>query len=137
MGRAVHFDVSVKDIDRAKKFYQNVFGWEITKWESPEANMDYWMVMTGKPTMPVPEDRNYYGIDGGMSVPPAGMSTTGSFVVTMDVEDADGTAKDIEDNGGKLVSERMTIPGVGYMYMAEDTEGNQFGIMESDENAKA
>jgi len=136
MGRAVHFDVHAKDIERAKKFYENVFGWEIKKWDSPDANMDYWLVMTGKSVMPVPEERDYYGIDGGMSVPPPDAPATQSFVVTMDVEDADETARKIEDNGGKLLSEKMTVPGVGYMYSAEDTEGNHFGIMESDESAE-
>jgi len=30
----------------------------------------------------------------------------------------------------------MAIPGIGYLAICEDTEGNSFGIIQSDRNAK-
>jgi uncharacterized protein len=42
----------------------------------------------------------------------------------------------IKGAGGKLVTEKMTVPGVGWMAYCVDTEGNQFGIMQQDSNAK-
>ncbi len=56
MPRVCHFDLNVKDVARARKFYTNVFGWKI---ESFPANPDYWLIMTGPEGEP--------GIDGGMS----------------------------------------------------------------------
>ena len=44
MKRIVHFDISADDPERAIKFYTNVFGWSIQKWDGP---MDYWLVTTG------------------------------------------------------------------------------------------
>jgi predicted enzyme related to lactoylglutathione lyase len=38
--------------------------------------------------------------------------------------------------GGKLVMPKMPIPGVGYFAYCEDTEGNLFGVMQADKNAK-
>ena len=44
MSRVVHFEVLADDPARAVEFYQNVFGWEATKWDGPE---DYWLTTTG------------------------------------------------------------------------------------------
>ncbi|KKG15484.1 VOC family protein, partial [Methanosarcina sp. 2.H.T.1A.15] len=51
----VHFEIHAEDIERAKKFYEDVFGWKIEKWEGP---IEYWNITTGKQEDP--------GIDGGL-----------------------------------------------------------------------
>jgi predicted enzyme related to lactoylglutathione lyase len=56
--RIVHFEIHANEPERAAEFYKKVFGWEITKWDSPE--MEYWMVMTA------PKDSTEPGINGGM-----------------------------------------------------------------------
>ena len=33
MPRVVHFEISADDPERAVKFYQKVFSWEIKKWD--------------------------------------------------------------------------------------------------------
>ncbi len=38
----IHIEIPADDIDRAKKFYTELFGWEITKFDMPESGMDYW-----------------------------------------------------------------------------------------------
>jgi predicted enzyme related to lactoylglutathione lyase len=38
--------------------------------------------------------------------------------------------------GGKVLSPKMPIPGVGYLAICEDTEGISFGIIQYDRNAK-
>lgn len=45
MPRVVHFDISVDDPERAIKFYTEVLGWNISKWEG---SIDYWFVNTGE-----------------------------------------------------------------------------------------
>ena len=32
MGRLVHFEIHVNDMERAKKFYGEVFGWSFQDW---------------------------------------------------------------------------------------------------------
>ena len=38
--------------------------------------------------------------------------------------------------GGVIVLPKMPIPGVGWLAYARDTQGNIFGIMPSDEQAR-
>jgi predicted enzyme related to lactoylglutathione lyase len=44
--------------------------------------------------------------------------------------------KQIQANGGEIVYPKNTIPGVGYLAYFKDTEGNLWGIMQSDSSAK-
>ena len=55
MPRVVHFEIHADDPERAVNFYQDVFGWQIVKWEGPQ---DYWLITTG------PDDEP--GINGGL-----------------------------------------------------------------------
>ena len=43
MGRVVHFELHAADPDRARLFYEEVFGWEIAR----VGVMPYWLVRTG------------------------------------------------------------------------------------------
>jgi uncharacterized protein len=113
--RVVHFEVNADKPERAAKFYQNVFGWKIKKWDGP---MDYWMVDTGK-------EKN--GINGGLMKRMHPKATT---VNTIDVPSVDRFLEKIRKNGGKIVMPKTEIMGVGYMAYCTDTEGNSFGIME-------
>ena len=45
MGRLVHFEIHVEDMDRAKKFYGEVFGWKFEDW-SEYAGMPYFGAVT-------------------------------------------------------------------------------------------
>jgi predicted enzyme related to lactoylglutathione lyase len=121
MPRVTHFEFNADDPERAAKFYENVFGWKIKKWEGP---IDYWVVNTGEKDTP--------GIDGGI-MKRIDHETT---IVNIDVSDVDEFVKKIEEAGGKVVKPKEAIPGVGYFAYCSDTEGNLFGIMQEDHNAK-
>jgi len=127
MNRIVHFEVPADDPERAVKFYENVFGWKIKKWDNP---VEYWLVLTG------PESES--GIDGGIyrrDNPVKDAGPLNAFRCTVDTTDLDLTIKKVKKNGGKIIQEKTVIPGIGWMAMCLDTEGNHFGLMESDENA--
>ena len=40
MPRITHFEVYANDTARAKKFYNEIFGWKFDKWDGP---MEYWI----------------------------------------------------------------------------------------------
>lgn len=122
MGRVVHFEIVADDADRISKFYETVFGWTVQKWDGP---IDYWFLMTG--------DEKEPGIDGAF-----GMRQSDDDIVvnTIDVSSVDETVKKIEENGGEIVRPKSVIPGVGYLAYFKDTEGNLWGIMQSDSDAK-
>jgi predicted enzyme related to lactoylglutathione lyase len=122
MGRVVHFEIVADDAERISRFYEKVFNWKVQKWEGP---MDYWFLMTG--------DEKEPGIDGAFGMR---QSPDDKVVNTIDVDDVDKYVKLIEDNGGEIVRPKQVIPGVGYLAYFKDTEGNLWGIMHSDSEAK-
>ena len=122
MLRVTHFEIYVDDPERSTKFYSDVFGWKIEKWEGP---IDYWLITTG------PEDQP--GINGGIAKREKPEQSTINFI---DVPSADEYITKITQAGGKVVSPKMAIPGVGYMAFCQDTEGNTFSIMQEDPSAK-
>jgi uncharacterized protein len=122
MSRVIHFEIPAADPERASAFYQKVFGWKFDKWAGP---MEYWMVATGADGKP--------GIKGGMLRKPGPVSVTTN---TIDVQSVDGAIAAVVKAGGKLTMPKSPIPGVGYFAYCEDTEGNVFGVMQADPNAK-
>jgi len=36
MPRVIHFEMCTDDLERVRKFYQDVFGWQFSKWTGPQ-----------------------------------------------------------------------------------------------------
>ena len=121
MPRIVHFELPVDDPTRAVNFYQNVFGWQINKWDGPT---DYWLIATGPDSEP--------GINGALTRRTEGFMNT---VNTVGVASLDDAVAKVEANGGKILLPRMAIEGMGWLAYAQDTEGNNFGMMQMDPSA--
>src|SRR5512138_3882680 len=121
--RVVHFEFAAEDSERARKFYEKTFGWEIKQWEGT----DHWMIKTGPEEVP--------GIDGSMMLraenPKTGQEK--AYFCTISVDDIDGAMTTIKTSGGKIIVEKIKLDGVGWLAAAEDTEGNKFGLMQGDE----
>lgn len=122
MPRVIHFEILADDAKRASRFYENVFGWTVQKWDGP---MEYWFLMTGDPKEP--------GIDGAFSIR---QGADDFNVNTIGVPSIDDAIKKITKNGGKIIRKKSAIPGVGYLAYFKDTEGNIWGVMQSDTSAK-
>jgi uncharacterized protein len=122
MSRVIHFEIPAAEPDRAAAFYGKAFGWKFDKWPGP---MEYWMVVTGKDGEP--------GINGGMMKKPRGITSTTN---TIGVDSVDDAVAAVLKAGGKNIMPKTPIPTVGYFAYCEDTEGNVFGVMQADPNAK-
>lgn len=57
-----------------------------------------------------------------------------AIVNTLDVASLADTVAAVVANGGKVIEAWMVVPGVGYLAYCLDTEGNAFGLMQSDPN---
>jgi len=125
MNRVIHFDLYVDDPERASRFYSDVFGWKIEKWNGP---MDYWLIMTGEKDQP--------GIDGGMSRREGDMKKVSMGAITISVADIDEAVSKVKAAGGKIEMEKDSIPGVGWFANFKDPEGNVVGMMQMDESVK-
>lgn len=121
MNRVVHFELGCVQPERAAKFYTDVFGWKITKWEGPQ---EYFLATTGTDSEP--------GINGGLL---KHMDAQPRTVNTIQVASIEEYAAKVEQNGGKVVVPKMGIPGVGWLAYCTDTEGNIFGIHVPDPSA--
>jgi len=64
------------------------------------------------------------------------MDPTATTVNTISVPSLDDFMARVAEKGGKVITSRMTIPGIGYFAYCKDTEGNTFGIMQEDSSAK-
>jgi hypothetical protein len=132
MNRVTHFEIQADDIERAKTFYEAVFGWTIEKWTAP--GIEYWMIMTA------PQDSTETGINGGLLQRPAKMPPhecgANAFVCTVSVEDFDATAKKIAAAGGTVAMPKFAISGMAWQGYFLDLEGNTFGVHQPDKDAK-
>lgn len=123
MGRVIHFEITADDPDRAADFYRKAFGWEITDWGGP---FKYLLATTGP--------QSEVGINGAITERQAQVQPV---INSIAVESWERGAQAVLAAGGKVLSERSAIAGVGYFSYCTDTEGNVFGIMEANPAAKA
>ncbi|HVP06494.1 MAG TPA: VOC family protein [Candidatus Acidoferrum sp.] len=117
MPRVVHFEINADKPERASKFYGDLFGWKINKWEGG----DYWLVSTG--------DKSQAGIDGGIMKRDGQHASTYNTVA---VESLDEYLTKVTKLGGTIHRPKTQIPGIGWFAYCKDTEGNVFGIIQPD-----
>lgn len=131
MGRVIHFEIHVSDMERAKAFYGEVFGWEFQDW-SDYAGMPYFGIVTGEDSEP--------GINGALMLRLSGEPDLSNgfhaYACTIGIDYYDETEERILQNGGKVAKPKAALPGMAWQGYYVDTEGNIFGIHQPDENAK-
>ncbi len=126
MDRVCHFEVPYGDYRRAKKFYQQVFGWHIS--ESP-GEMPYSFAITTAvdeqfmPTKPG-------GINGGM-YPRGDQGGSKSPVIVIEVESCEQRIRDVEQAGGSNVLGPVEIPNMGMYAQVKDSEDNIIGLWQT------
>jgi uncharacterized protein len=122
MDKVVHFEIPADNLDRAKKFYQSLFGWQIT--DFPQ--MNYTIVNT------VAVDENNMpkesgAINGGMLK----RNHPGEQpVIVINVSSVDEYLKKVEKAGGKTVMPKVKVGEMGLYARVTDTEGNMIGLWE-------
>jgi predicted enzyme related to lactoylglutathione lyase len=119
----IHFEIQADDIERAKKFYHDVFDWDIMQMmKKEEGGMDYWGEETRK---------SGPGINGGMyQRPEKAEEKNYLYDCTIAVENIDDAMEAVKKHGGNILRGKDEIPGVGWFASAKDTEGNKFGLMQ-------
>ena len=114
-----HFAINADDVDRAKAFYSEVFGWEFTPGGWPE----FFHIDTGteKPGHPVGSLQRRRVIIEGRPIH--------GFECTIAVSDLGAVTGAVKAAGGRIAMDPYSIPGVGTLIFVEDTEGNLVGAM--------
>jgi len=117
MSSIVHFEIPADDIQRAKAFYSNLFGWKIEGIQG----MDYMMI-------------DVFGAPGGGMM--MRMHPDQQITEYIGVPSVDEYAAKVAKLGGKIIVPKKAVPGMGYFVICMDTENNAFGIWEMDQTAK-
>ena len=117
----VHFQIFASNVERARKFYQQVFGWHF----DPGGPPDFYHISTGPDGDP--------GLTLGLIAKRRGEAAQGpinAYRCTISIRSVIDTGAAIEAAGGKLRSGIIDIPGVGKMLEFTDTEDNIVCVME-------
>jgi uncharacterized protein len=115
----VHFAIHADDVERARRFYEVVFGWHFEAWGPP----GFYNIATGDPGRP--------GILGALhqrDEPLTGSGTRG-FTCTVAVDDLRAIRAKVTANGGTITYQEIEIPTVGTLTQFLDTEGNEVAAM--------
>ena len=127
----VHFEIPADNPERAAKFYRELFGWKINRWENPNG-IEYWMVET------VPTDAKgmptRQGVNGGLM---PRMYPTQQPVNYIAVESVDEAVAKAERLGAKVMMGKTPVPGMGWFAQLNDPEGNVIAVWETDNAATA
>ena len=125
MDPIVHFEIPVTDLEAARKFY-GIFGWKLDDWKMPDGS-----VYIGVHTTPIDEKTREPlkpgAINGGI------MKQTDKVkapVFAVKVSSIDEKVKMIEEAGGKVVTPKMDMMGMGYYAYVTDLSGNVLGLWE-------
>ena len=122
MHKFIHFDIYADNLDRAAGFYSGVLVWDISKWDGGTPEMDYRLITMGEDS-PCPE--------GGITRrPPSGMAG----VNYAEVETIEDYLPRVESAGGKVLQAKIPIPGVGYIAICQDSEGNPIRLFQNDDS---
>jgi hypothetical protein len=122
VGKIVNFHLPADDVERAAKFYREVFGWEFVPF--PNAPAPY---LVHDPA----DGDNAAGIPAAIT---ARQAIVKAPTPTIEVEAIDQAMLDIALKGGQQ-GRVQDIPGLGRFGYAVDSEGNIIALLERSASA--
>lgn len=111
------FEIYVQDMERAKAFYEGVFGKALSRLDMPGMEMWAFDMDPGKP-----------GAGGAlirMAGVPSGGNSTLIYFICEDCADEEARAA---AQGGHVFKPKMAIGEYGFISLVTDTEGNMIGL---------
>jgi predicted enzyme related to lactoylglutathione lyase len=124
MNPVVHFEMPAEDRARMIEFYTKTFGWKANQLGPEMAN--YVTVDTserGENRLPKKPGM----INGGFHDKTADAAHPS---IVIGVEDIHAHAKKVQDAGGKVLGHPVEIPGIGWLVVFIDTEGNRVSMIQ-------
>ncbi len=111
------FEIPVKDLERAVKFYEKVFDVKLSRED-----------MGGMKMALFPFTQDAPGAAGALVKGESYEPSHAGTVVYFSVEDIPETLRRINANGGKTLMPRTAIGQYGFIAQYEDTEGNRLAL---------
>jgi predicted enzyme related to lactoylglutathione lyase len=102
-------ELMTTDVENAKSFYTQVFGWETAEYDG---QMPYTLIKVGGDE-----------VGGMMAMPPDSQGMPPAWSVYVTVDDVDATVRKVTELGGKVVMGPQDIPEVGRFCVIQDPQG--------------
>jgi predicted enzyme related to lactoylglutathione lyase len=113
----IWFEIPVKDMERARKFYQAVFGYDLS------------VSHMGKMSMAMfPMNQNTVGAAGSLVQAESYIPSHAGAILYFSVEDIEGTLRMVSGQGGRMLMPKTGIGEYGFIAHFEDTEGNRLAL---------
>jgi hypothetical protein len=125
MNPVVHFEMPSKDKKRTKKFYEKVFGWQMTQLGK---DMGDYLLATTSPVDKNNMHKKKGAINGGFFQYGKKEGTIPHLVISVD--NLEKHMEIVKKSGGKFTGKPMDIQGIGKFIMFKDTEGNHVGMLQ-------
>lgn len=117
MATLAHFEIHADDLERAKKFYTNVFCINADKWGGVG---DYWLLKGEALNVKATILKRQSKKDG--------------IYNTFMVDNLDETLQKVKKFGGSVLLKKTEIESLGFIAYVKDTEGNTFGLVEQNKS---
>ncbi len=117
MSTVDYFEFPVDNLDRAQKFYSEVFGWEF-KSHTMEDGMEYVFIHTHNTS-------GEKGLPGGMYLRSKPEHVPCNY---LNVKNMETTLQQIQEKGGKVLMQKTEMMDSGYIAICQDTEQNVIGL---------
>lgn len=119
--KVTYFEVPADDMARAKKFYGEVFGWEIKDMDGSYASI-------------VSAETDKYMHSAEVGTITGGIQKRGDRsvapTVVVQVDDIDQAIEKIRAGGGAIVIPKEEMGDMGLYAQFNDTEGNRIGLFQ-------
>ena len=113
-----HLELPADDVERARRFYAAVFGWQTSAMPGLD---DYYLFRSGD------------GRGGAIGTRGGSAPLTSRLYVQVDSIEAALAAANA--HGGRTVEPRTPIPGQGWFAVLADSEGSELGLYEGEAGA--
>ena len=114
------FEIYVKDVARARAFYEGVLGVKLAALESPDSSVSAMWAF--------PMEKDAPGATGAL-VSMQGQQPSGNgTIIYFTCADCAVEAKRVPANGGKIMKDKFAIGQYGFIALASDLDGNVIGL---------
>ncbi len=114
-GQITHIEIPADDVERARRFYGELFGWQTGAFEGMPG---YFMVSFGAIK------------SAGGAIGKRGVDIAEQVRNYIEVDAIDPVLARVTALGGTVKTPRTEIPGQGWFAVIDDSEGNELGLFE-------